>query len=391
MSPMLTNHVIYPGGNNLLPPEALETRLDWKPDVKRDPLGIFEPSSSTSMEVKGVFVTPIDPPGEPRYNIRGDLRDFWVNMIGDGKLLFLRLHFTKIIFTAETGKSGNVDVDIDKTEFAGSLSFVNPLRNFMKNFGKGMASDITPTQASVGIDLPIPSVAVGIVAIQNISLGVKLTIPFTGNPARVRFNFCERDQPFLLTVFAIGGGGYFAIEVGLDGVERIEAAFEFGATLALNIGVASGKIYICGGIYFEMEKVGQPEETISLSAYIRMGGAMRVLGLVTLSVEFYLGLTFEDPPNELRGQAKLTVKVKVAFFSASVELSVERRIAGGDGGGSQLGWSGEGKAQALGSGEPGALKYSKLAGGSGIGGFQDLISKDEWAEYASTFAGVPVK
>ena len=44
----------------------------------------------------------------------------------------------------------------------------------------------------------------------------------------------------------------------------------------------------------------------SVSAYIRMGGSLKILGLITLSVEFYLGLSYQKPPNELWGQAKLT-------------------------------------------------------------------------------------
>lgn len=379
-TPKITNHVIYPGGNNTLPPQSLETRLDWKPEVKGDPLGIFEPTSSTLLEVKGVFITPLDPPGEPSFKISGDLRSFWVNMLGNGSTLFLRLHFTKIVFTAQTGKKADVDVDIDQTEFAGCLEFVNSLKDYLKNLGGGLSIDLTPTQVSAGLNLPIPSVTVGILSIQNISLGIKLVIPFTGNPARMRFNFCERENPFLLTVFAIGGGGFFAIEVGLDGVERLEAALEFGASMALDIGVASGKIYITGGIYFEMEKVGQPDETVALTSYIRMGGSLKIIGLITLSVEFYLGMTFQKPPNELWGQAKLTVKVEVLFFSASVEMKVERRIAGGDGSEGAL----------AGGRESGMLRLAAMSGSDLPSTFEDLVSQDEWAEYCRAFAQVPV-
>lgn len=378
-TPQLTNYVIYPNGDNSLPPQALETRLDWKPDVTGDPLRIFEPTSATSMEVRGTFLTPLDPPGEPTFSITGDLRSFWVNILGES-FLFLRLHFNKVTFTAETGKKANVDVDIDTCEFAGVLEFVNTLKNYLETLGTGLSIDITPTQVSAGYSLPIPTVAVGIMSIQNISLGVKLVVPFTGNPARVRFNFCEREQPFLLTVFAIGGGGFFAIEVGLDGVERLEAALEFGASLALDIGVASGEVHIMGGVYYEMEKVGQPDETIALTSYIRMGGSLEILGIISLSIEFYLGMTFQKPPNELWGQAKLTVKVEVLFFSASVELSVERRIAGGEeGSGSMFAVPGHGRLVKLGS----------SAVSTGIGGFDKLVSQDDWAEYTEAFAPVP--
>ena len=50
----------------------------------------------------------------------------------------------------------------------------------MSKLGSGFNLDITPTQVNAGLSLPIPSVAVGIVSIQNISLGFKLCVPFTG-------------------------------------------------------------------------------------------------------------------------------------------------------------------------------------------------------------------
>ncbi len=373
-TPQLTNYVIYPNGNNSLPPQSLETRLDWLPDLKADPMKIFETSGSTSMEVKGTFITPVDPPGEPTYNIVGDLRSFWINILGED-FLFLRLHFNKVIFTSETGKKPNVDVDIDKVEFAGVLTFVNALKDFMKSSGSGLNIDITPTQVSAGFTLPIPTVAFGVVTIQNISLGAKLIIPFTGNPARLRFNFCEREQPFLLTIYAFGGGGFFAIEIGLDGVERLEAALEFGASMALNLGVATGQVHVMGGIYYEMEKIGQPDESASLTSYIRIGGSLEVLGIITVSIEFYLGMEYKITANELWGQAKLTVKVEVLFFSTSVELSVERRLAGGSDNQSTSGVPGIGSP----------IKLASSVKGTG-GNFEDLMSQSDWTTYAGAFA-----
>jgi hypothetical protein len=58
-----------------------------------------------------------------------------------------------------------------------------------------------------------------------------------------------------------------------------------------------------------------------------------VLGLITISAEFYLGLTYESAGNRCWGQAKLTVEIEILFFSFSVTLTVEREFAGSGGGG----------------------------------------------------------
>ena len=126
-----------------------------------------------------------------------------------------------------------------------------------------------------------------------------------------------------------GGGGFFAVGVSANGLESVEASLEFGGNISLNLGVASGGVYVMAGIYF-----GMKGKSIELTGYLRCGGYLSVLGLISISLEFYLAFTYrkKDPGgSEVWGQASLTVSVKVAFFSTSVTLSVERRFAGSDG------------------------------------------------------------
>ncbi|MEM5650813.1 hypothetical protein AAHB57_28725 [Bacillus cereus] len=66
------------------------------------------------------------------------------------------------------------------------------------------------------------------------------------------------------------------------------------------------------GIYYGM--IGKE---VNLTGYLRCGGNLSVLGLVSVTVEFYLGLTYRKKENnhvEVWGQATLTVGVKVAFL-----------------------------------------------------------------------------
>ena len=50
--------------------------------------------------------------------------------------------------------------------------------------------------------------AVGVLNLSNLGLGAGFTVPFIGQPVSVRFNFCTREQPFTLTVWMFGGGGF---------------------------------------------------------------------------------------------------------------------------------------------------------------------------------------
>ena len=194
-----------------------------------------------------------------------------------------------------------------------------------------MASD----HIEAGFTLDIPSLSVGIFSLQNISLGAAVTVPFIGSsPARLRFNFCTRENPFLLTVSLIGGGGFFAVGVGLDGLDMLEATFEFGGNFALSLGVASGGVSIMAGIYFKVmkgDKSDTPDST-KLAGFVRICGAVEELGLITVTVESYMELVYGKVGDQSKayGDATLTVEVSVLFFSKSISLSVHREFAGSD-------------------------------------------------------------
>jgi hypothetical protein len=139
----------------------------------------------------------------------------------------------------------------------------------------------------------------------------------------------------------LGGGGFFHLQVDTKGVKLLEAALEFGASVSIDLGVASGGVYIMAGIYFSIQRRsigGVDVDASTLGGYLRMGGELSVLGIISVSLEFYLMFAYESV--ELRpgvrkgyayGRATLTVKVQVLMFSMSVEISVEKRFGGSGG------------------------------------------------------------
>ena len=60
-----------------------------------------------------------------------------------------------------------------------------------------------------------------------------------------------------------------------------------------------------------------------------------MLGLITVSVELYVGLVFpvdkaKPHGGYLDGTASVKVKIKIVFFSISVAVSIEREFSGSD-------------------------------------------------------------
>ncbi|ESQ88358.1 hypothetical protein ABAC460_17000 [Asticcacaulis sp. AC460] len=280
--------------------------------------------------VSTVVVTKDGSP--PQARVEASLKAFKINLFG-----FIILNFQSLSLTVKPGSKPEVDpiFDIDNgVMFGGPLEFLNGFRSFipMDGFSDPPGLDVGPGGISASYSLGLPDIGVGALTLQNVNLGAGFDLPFNGDGPTARFNFAERHNPFNLTVSMLGGGGFFAIRVGSGGVQELEAALEFGAQVSIDLGVASGGVYVKAGFYFHW--IGQPadKQMISFEGYIELGGHLSVLGIITVSLTFHLGLTYEKTSNKTRlyGTATLTVEIDILFFSISQDISVERQFAGSD-------------------------------------------------------------
>jgi hypothetical protein len=156
-------------------------------------------------------------------------------------------------------------------------------------------------------------------------------VPFLDESIETAFNFSTRENPFRLQVALFAGGGFFGITITPDRVRVLEAALEFGAAVSIDFGVASGSVSVMAGIYFRLETDEAGDESAQLTGYYRMRGEVEALGLVSVCIELYLSLTYETKTEKAVGRATLTIEVEVAFFSASVEISCEKKFSGSAG------------------------------------------------------------
>lgn len=314
-------------------PGAVETRLAWRPDLVPIP-GLFTPELAgrdATLELAAVITTPLDAPQELTTSVSGDLQHFQLSLIAD--VPFITLQFNRLRFRADGGEKPDVDVDIRDVLFGGPLAFVNELREYLRfGGGSGPSIELAPTQLEAGYSLPLPSITVGVFSLQNITLAAGITVPFTGQPVRLRFGFCSLENPFLLTVMWFAGGGYFELAIGADGVESLEAALEFGGGLALDVGVASGSVELMAGIYLAMgvPTDANPEGDAELTGYVRLKGQLRIMGVVTLTLTFKMSLTYIPSVEKAVGKASMVVEIEVLIFSGSVTVEVERRFGGSD-------------------------------------------------------------
>lgn len=309
----------------------IRTSYTWK--VSANELvdtGLFKPDGNSEFALEATVDTPLDGT-PPTFKTTGSLTNFSVVLIPSFELV--EISFKTVKFIAEKDKKPDVDVDLGNIKFKGILEYVERLASLLPldGFSDPPVLDISGEGLTLGFSLGLPTVSIGVMSLQNISFAASVFLPFvSGKQLNFHFAFCERNQPFILTVYLFGGGGFFSIDIGISGVQMLEAALEFGASVALDLGVASGKASIMGGFYFQMAGAD-----FVLTAYFRAYGSLSVLGIITVSLEFYLALTYATKGivphgGTLWGQASLKVKIEILFFSMSVSVSMEREFAGSD-------------------------------------------------------------
>jgi hypothetical protein len=340
--PVLAHREVLEGGH----PVAVESLYGWKPDIHSLTAGILKLDLDGDAELVLTVEGYAPAAGaDATSHIAGRLTRFALDFAD-----VIRIRFEGFAFTSEDGSRLDVDVSGVDVEFHGALSFVQTVQEILPSDGFSDPPFLTvlPTGITAGYTLDVPTLGIGVISIEGLALGAAVSLPFNGDPAGVRFAISSREHPFLVTVALFGGGGFFAFAVNTSGPPQVEAAIEFGGNFSLDIGVASGNVHVMAGIYFKM--LGSQ---VTLSGYLRLGGSVCVLGVVTISAEFYLALTYAN--GKAYGEATLSVSVDIFGLSKSVSLHVQKQFAGA-------------------AGDP---------------TFGELVDRPAWQEYCDAFALVP--
>lgn len=318
-------------------PTRLQTVLTWKPDLQAVDgrtlstpvpvkLLVDDDGDKSSLELKVEITRTLD--GKPpTSSATGTLTNFRLELFD-----IVDLRIASITFSSKNGAKSTVKLELASSQpitFDGPLSFVQTLANILPPGlfgGRGPSVKAAKTQLEVSYTLALPPLTCGVFSLQHIAITAGLDLPYIDGKPAVEFGFASRKKPFLLTVEIFGGGGFIHLIVGAGGVQMVEGALEFGGNYAFDVGVASGGVHAMAGIYFQLKG-----SSSDLTGFIDIGGEVSVLGIVSISLDVNLSLSWQHSStgNVIQGRATLTVSVHVLFFSASVELSVERSFSAG--------------------------------------------------------------
>ena len=292
-----------------------EVRFHWTPRLRLPkPLVVLGGHAQATLEVSGV--TPARNRPGARVSTEGKLSHFAVQFAD-----LVEIGFESLAFSARSGELPQVRSVAPDFRFLGDLAFLRPLAAVLQAAAPG---SVPGTRVALGPDglvasfrQALPNIALGQFALVNVALEASLELRFS-EPAIFTLALSSRRDPFLVSYSAIGGGGFFSLSVDVAGPRRLEASIELGAVAEIDLFLAKGSAHILIGIYI-CWRAGHGSE---LGGFVRIHGALQVLGIVTLGVDVRLMLTYED--SRAIGRAEVTLFVQILMFSRSVSLSVER-------------------------------------------------------------------
>jgi hypothetical protein len=237
----------------------------------------------------------------------------------------LTLTFDAITFTQHDGKLPAVSIDGLSAKFTGDLSLLQDLEDAVKLSAVSPYFDITPAGIVAHYSVPVPEIAAGAFVLRDAVFSARLDVPFGGGPLELTLAFSSMANPFELTVMMFGGGGYVEMAITHEGLKHFEIALQFGALIAIDFGIASAEVHAFGGVMFTLADDG----SVGLTGYIRIGGSVNILGLVSVSVEMCIQLSYQSRTNALVGRATMVIDIDLTLWSDSVELDTGEWVLAG--------------------------------------------------------------
>ncbi|HWH14141.1 MAG TPA: hypothetical protein VNT51_05295 [Miltoncostaeaceae bacterium] len=311
-----------------LPPEIVEVaeggvpdgvRMSWRAPLKA--FGPFRPGPDTRLELS---VTQTRSLHETRCEV-GDFR----LVFPPGAEPLLALAFRRLRFTQGDGRPPDLEVEGVRLDLGGALTLLRRLQELLQ---EGLSApggrppvDVRPDGLTATFGFVAPRAAAGVFLMRDIAMRLAVDVPFRGDPVTVTLAFASRGQPFTVSVLGFGGAGYVELTFGPEGVTSLEASIECGAYVEIDFVIARGEVHAAAGMRLSV-RGGTPE----FEAFVRIGGSVEVLGLVSVAIELAITLRYEAEGNRLIGRATILVEIDLTLYSDTIAIdSGEWVLAGG--------------------------------------------------------------
>lgn len=271
----------------------------------------------------------------PRQTVRGTISGDWDLQVGSFPVALL----ANCALTFDEGGRIRFDISPDRVRLQQVLAF---LADLLAKFGyseKGFSVAITPAGVRSILDLPLPDVQSGTFGLANLNLGFSFGLSILGGfKITTGLNVGRRTAPFTITVFILGGAGWFELEVSYTPAERLfETRVSIGilaaASLAISLGPIKGGIYAYFGITVEYRGSNQSPGNLTVGLLLLFIGEVSLLGIINVSLSLSLEAQYTNGGG-LIGRGQVSYKIKIGpFFTIKVNAGVQYQFGrrGGSG------------------------------------------------------------
>jgi hypothetical protein len=306
-------------------PTSVTLSYDWHPDIQPfEPVFLLEDGADFIVTVRASLSLPGGPP--PSVDIDATLSKFSINLIGTPSFVIITIDTLK--FTSHNGSSPDCRVSIKSVEFGDAMSFVKSLAAAL-NPSNGPFIELSDGAIKAGFRFAIESLPSAGMTVMGLAIEVAVALPFNGDPLRCEFGISDQQHPFLLSFGIYGGGGFLQLQLGLDGVQLLQGALEFGLVSSISIGPLKGEGFVVAGIYFRI--AGSKSR---VCGFVHAHGHMDIFGIISLDVDLYVGICYDN--GNVSGTATFSVHVSILFFSETFTLQASYSFAGSGGSSASL-------------------------------------------------------
>lgn len=307
-------------------PKSVVLSYDWHPKIQPfEPIFLLDEGADFVVSAKATISVPLPGAAPPSVDITASLTKFSINLIGSPSFVIVKIDSLK--FTSHNGSSPDCRVAINTVEFGKDMSFVKSLAEAL-NPSKGPFIELAEGAIKAGFRFAVHSLPSAGMTVMGLAIEVAVALPFNGDPVRCEFGISDQQHPFLLSFGIYGGGGFLQLQLGLDGVQLLQGALEFGLVSSISIGPLHGEGFIVGGIYFRIAK-----NDAKVCGFVHAHGHMDIFGLISLDVDLYVGVCYDN--GVVTGTATFSVHVSILFFSEDFSLQASYTFGGSNGGNSQ--------------------------------------------------------
>jgi hypothetical protein len=218
----------------------------------------------------------------------------------------------------------NFSISPERVQLASVLQF---LAEFVQSLdlGGGFSLNLLPAGVQCILDLPFPDMSFGVFGITNLTLGSVFELDVSsGFVLKVGANLGRQESPFTLTIFILGGAGWFEATVQYnisDGSLSADVSIGIlaAASLSISLGPISGGLYVYFGITAEFHTSGG----LTLAILLMMQGRVSVLGIIDADITLLLEAEYTSGGG-LIGRGQVSISIKICWcFTLSVSANVQ--------------------------------------------------------------------